>query len=131
MVPPVRSPTSIAFVACWRLLTQTPLTQTRYSNLDKLRAMHPDASSKAGEREPRNIVGGRTGDGEVGQDFTDHRGELETVPGARRRHDDRLVARHPVEDEIAVGCHSVEASGGGEAPAIGGGQMGGEHRADH
>jgi hypothetical protein len=76
-------------------------------------------------------VRGRAPRDKVGDDLADHRRELEAVAGARRGHDHPVVARHPAEDEIAVGRHGVEADGGGDPRPLGGGQMRGNAEESH
>src|SRR5262245_31672603 len=51
---------------------------------------------KSCETEPRDVVGGGALCGEVGEDLSDHRRELEAVAGAGRRDDDVGRAGQPV-----------------------------------
>ena len=52
---------------------------------------------------------------EIGENFADHRRELEAVAGAGRRDHDRGGAGQPVDDEIAVRRDGVEAGPGVDA----------------
>ena len=88
-------------------------------------------SGKPGEGKPRNVMGGAPRDGEVGEDFADHRGELEAVPRTRRCHDDLGAAGQPVENEVAIRRRGVETGLGGEESAAGIGHVGFECGADH
>ena len=66
---------------------------------------------------------GRAGGGEVGEDFADRGRELEAVPGAGRGDHDLRRAGQPIDDEIAVGRHRVEAGLGLEQAPVRGRQV--------
>src|SRR5206468_11351694 len=103
------------------------------------RGPHATVESSAGcarqgaepcKAKPRDIVPGRSRRGEIGEDLADHRGELESVPGAGGGDDDIGRAGVSVDQEIAVGSHSIEAGFGADHSAIGGGNVIGDGWAD-
>src|SRR5215475_2275129 len=80
---------------------------------------HPaGGSAKSPEGKPSDVMGRRTGGGEVAQNLADHRRELEAMTGAGRSDDDIGGAGQAIDDEIAVGSHGVEAGFGGDEPAV-------------
>src|SRR6202035_5672898 len=80
-------------------------------------------STEARQREACDVMRGRAGGGEVGEDFADRGGELEAVSGAGRGDHDLGCARQTIDDEIAVGRHGVEAGLGLDQAPIRGRQM--------
>src|SRR5215467_9966805 len=74
-------------------------------------------SAKALQRKPVDIVTSRGFGEEICKDFPDHRRELEPVAGAWRSDQHVWMARHAVDNEIAVRCNRIKAAGrGGPAP---------------
>src|SRR5581483_2322453 len=64
---------------------------------------------KTPDTEARNVVRRCFARSEIGENFADDRGELEAMAGAGRGDDDLRMLRQPVEDEIAIRRHGVEA----------------------
>src|SRR5262249_59332089 len=69
---------------------------------------HPaGGSAKSPEGKPRDVMGRRTGGGEVGQNLADHRRELEAMTGAGRSDDDIGGAGQALGDEMDDGRPGV------------------------
>src|SRR5215510_5946804 len=86
-----------------------------------VRASSRPSLGKPPQPEARDVVLCRAGRGEIGDDFADHRRELESVAGARRRHDDLRVRL--IDDEVAVRRHRVKAGLGVQDGPVGLGQI--------
>src|SRR5215218_8252506 len=56
-------------------------------DMSQLALVPRSCRSEAIEPEARDVVAGGSGGDEIGNDFSDHRRELEAVTGARRRND--------------------------------------------
>src|SRR3954447_14171450 len=91
-----------------------------YGSLLLLRLLPNGCTSLAAEpvqSEADDVASGPALRHQVGQDFTDRRGELEAVAGAGRGDQDVRRRGQAADQEIAVGRHGVEARlGGPERP---------------
>src|SRR5215467_3517841 len=108
-------------------LERVSMKWNRYSALANSPVSLP---RKASEGEAGDIMVGAAGDGKIGEDFTDHRGELEAVSRAWRGDDDPRRPGQPVENEIAVRRHGVETGSRGKEPTVGVWQVGAKGAAD-
>ncbi len=65
--------------------------------------------SRTAKPEAADVMPGSAFGRQIGQDFADHRREFEAVAGTGRGDDDVRRAGQPVDEEIVVGRHRVEA----------------------
>ena len=87
-------------------------------------------SEKPRKPKSRNVVPRRSCRREIGENFADHRRELESMAGAGRSDDDVGRAGQTIDQEIAVGGHGVKAGLRRDQLAIGGGNVIGEGGTD-
>src|SRR5262249_33382070 len=77
-----------------------------------------DGLPETPERKARNVMARCTRGGKIGQNLADHRREFEAMTGAGRSDDDVGGAGQAIDEEIAVGGHSVQAGLGGDEAAV-------------
>src|SRR5262249_22269512 len=123
-----------------RLIVSTPpdIAERYARRLRRSQSSRPERSlarvarsGKAFQRKPANLVTWCDFGHEICQNFADHRRKLESVTGTGRGNYHVWMVGQAVDDEIAVGRHSVKTARGRSQASIRVGEMIDKRCADH